>query len=201
MAHFNEYVDIAGLSVLVEHCLQQGKKRIYKKGEYFNRTGEVCRAFGYIVQGSFRHSYMDADSNRHVIGYNFEKSFVSDYNSLTGQLPAAVCSEAIRESIVYEISFNELEAFWKQSDEYQALGRKLAEGLFRMAYNRILNQYVSSPKTRYLELLKRCPNIIQLTSLKEIASFLNISPYTLSRIRKEVTFGVTNHGDGEPGTE
>ena len=58
-----------------------------------------------------------------------------------------------------------------------------------MTYHRLLNLYSASPKIRYQELLKRCPDIVHQTSLKEIASFLNISPYTLSRIRREITFG------------
>ena len=42
MAHFNEYLDLLELSPLVNHCLQNGKKRLYKKGEFFCQTSEVC---------------------------------------------------------------------------------------------------------------------------------------------------------------
>ncbi|WP_434475863.1 Crp/Fnr family transcriptional regulator, partial [Bacteroides acidifaciens] len=68
------------------------------------------------------------------------------------------------------------------------LHRILAEGLFRQAYMRYLDLHGSSPKARYLALLKRCPDILQNITLKEMASYLQITPTHLSRIRKELTF-------------
>ena len=108
------------------------------------------------------------------------KDFVVDYESFTKQTPAIVYTEAIKESTVYQLSYNQLEAFWAASQQNQLLGRKIAENLFCMTYQRLLNLYPNSPRVRYQELLRRCPDIVHQISLKEIASFLNISPYTLS---------------------
>ena len=114
---------------------------------------------------------------------------MADYESFTRQTPAIIYTEAIKASTVYQLSYNQLEEFWAATRQNQLLGRKIAENLFCMTYHRLLNLYSASPKIRYQELLKRCPDIVHQTSLKEIASFLNISPYTLSRIRREITFG------------
>lgn len=189
MAHFNEYLDFLELSPLIKHFLQNGKKRLYKKGEFFCQASEVCHNIAYISQGGFRYFYLDTEEDKHIIGYSFEKDFVVDYESFTKQTPAIVYTEAIKASTVYQLSYNQLEAFWAASQQNQLLGRKIAENLFYMTYHRLLSLYPNSPRIRYQELLRRCPDIVHQISLKEIASFLNISPYTLSRIRREITFG------------
>ena len=76
----------------------------------------------------------------------------------------------------------------RQLEHSPALRRALTEGLFRQAYMQYLDLYSSSPKARYLALLKRCPDILQNITLKEMASYLQITPTHLSRIRKELTF-------------
>ena len=188
MAHFNEYLDLLELSPLVYHFLHNGKKQLYKKGVFFCRADEVCHHIAYVSKGGFRYFCLDKEGDKHITGYSFEKDFVTDYYSFTRQMPAIVCTEAVKDSTVYQLSHEQLENFWELNSQNQLLGRKIAENLFCMTYHRLLDFYSVSPKVRYQELLKRCPDIIQQTSLKEIASFLNISPYTLSRIRRKITF-------------
>ena len=160
------------LSPLIKHFLQNGKKRLYKKGEFFCQASEVCHNIAYISQGGFRYFYLDTEEDKHIIGYSFEKDFVVDYESFTKQTPAIVYTEAIKASTVYQLSYNQLEAFWAASQQNQLLGRKIAENLFCMTYHRLLSLYPNSPRIRYQELLRRCPDIVHQISLKEIASFL-----------------------------
>jgi hypothetical protein len=65
-------------------------------------------------------------------------------------------------------------------------GRK---NLFKMVYARDLDHYRYTARSRYRRLLERCPQVVQMLSLKDIASFLNVTPVYLSKIRKEITFG------------
>ena len=104
MAHFNEYLDFLELSPLIKHFLQNGKKCLYKKGEFFCQASEVCHNIAYISQGGFRYFYLDTEEDKHIIGYSFEKDFVVDYESFTKQTPAIVYTEAIKESTVYQLS-------------------------------------------------------------------------------------------------
>ena len=68
------------------------------------------------------------------------------------------------------------------------IGREIAEALFVQTYTNLLDQYRFDAHSRYLRLLNRCPQIVQLVSLKNISSYLNITPQMLSRIRKCITF-------------
>lgn len=68
----------------------------------------------------------------------------------------------------------------------QRLGRYIAETMFAEIYQRLLGFYYDSPEQRYQALMKRCPNLQELITLKEIALFLGVTPETLSRIRKKL---------------
>ena len=69
------------------------------------------------------------------------------------------------------------------------MGRVVAEQLFAMAYRRLLDSYCSTPEERYLDLMKRYPDLKEQRPLKEIASFIGVTPETVSAIRKKLKKG------------
>ena len=69
--------------------------------------------------------------------------------------------------------------------ETQRLGRRIAETMFAEIYQRLLGFYCDTPEQRYQTLMKRCPDLQELITSKEIALFLGVTPETLSRIRKK----------------
>ena len=70
MAHFNEYLDFLKLSPLIKHFLQNGKKRLYKKGEFFCQASEVCHNIAYISQGGSKP--ISIKSNKLTILFHFK---------------------------------------------------------------------------------------------------------------------------------
>ena len=62
----------------------------------------------------------------------------------------------------------------------------MAAQLFVMTYRRLIDSYCSTPEERYIDLMKRYPNLKKLIPLKEIASFIGITPETLSNIRRRL---------------
>ena len=58
------------------------------------------------------------------------------------------------------------------------------EAVYTTVYDRYIDLYIKSPQQRYTELVTLHPNLFDLFSLKDIASFLNITPTHLSRLRK-----------------
>ena len=84
-------------------------------------------------------------------------------------------------------SLSKLNQFWETDMETQRLGRRIAETMFAEIYQRLLGFYCDTPEQRYQTLMKRCPDLQELITLKEIALFLGVTPETLSRIRKKST--------------
>ena len=67
-----------------------------------------------------------------------------------------------------------------------ANARRLAERLTCELYERMLQLYACTPQERYETLLRRCPELLNIVALKELASYLRVRPETLSRIRGRV---------------
>ena len=62
------------------------------------------------------------------------------------------------------------------------------EGIFQQIYANYIDLYSHDARERYRNLLKRCPQIVQQLSLKDIASYLKLHPNTISKIRHDITF-------------
>lgn len=186
MANFNHYVDTIELDFWREFCQREGKLRSYVKGDYFLRAGETPRYFGFIVSGYFKYSVVDSCGEEHVTGFALSNNLAGDFYS----------------AIHCDVSFNNLKAATNSTvlvvnaekvrnmlDTHPETRLSMAEELFRMAHERYINHYRQSPKERYVALMHLCPDILQYITLKELASYLQITPTHLSRIRKEILYG------------
>ena len=89
------------------------------------------------------------------------------------------------------ISGAELQRLFDTDPSMAKMDVKILKNLFKMVYCRDLDHYRYTARGRYRRLLERCPQVVQMLSLKDIASFLNITPIYLSKLRKEITFGKT----------
>lgn len=87
---------------------------------------------------------------------------------------------------MYSLSVHDLHDYWEFNKDTQRLGRLIAEELFVEMYGRLLQFYCDTPEQRYIKLLQRCPNLPQYITLKEIASYLGVTPETISKIRRKL---------------
>ena len=65
---------------------------------------------------------------------------------------------------------------------------QIYEHLFHQIYTQYLDTYRMTIREQYINLLHRCPQIVQQINLQDIASFLRVTPTTISNIRREITF-------------
>ena len=99
--------------------------------------------------------------------------------SIEADMPCEVCV----------ISGRELQALFDSDPKMMLHNVRILKNLFKMVYGRDLDHYRYTARSRYRRLLERCPQVVQMLSLKDIASFLNITPIYLSKLRREITFG------------
>ena len=167
MEDFNKYTSHINYSPIVDFTLQQGKETSYKKGEYFVRQGEACKIMGFVVSGSFRYCCVNS----------LGESSIDQSN---------VDIQALCDCTVYVINHSQLADFYDINNDHQKLGRRIAETLLWEIYDRMISMYSLTPEERYLDIINRCPDLLKLITLKELASYLLIRPETLSRIRRKV---------------
>ena len=179
------------IKALREFCEREGEAVSYRKGDQMEREGDPSRWFGYVTDGCFKYvTHGISDDREHITWFSFEGEFVVDYPTFLYGRPSQTTIEAMMPSRVLRVTGQQLEQFFDQSKETMKLRAVIAEHILFQFRSRYLDLHCATARERYDLLMQRCSGIVNTLPLSAIASFLNVTPQMLSRIRKEITFGV-----------
>ena len=182
--NFNTYYENIDHDFWRKLCVEQGVMRSYDKGDYFIERGQVGRYIGFVKSGTLKYVAYAADCSESVVGLEFAGEFVADFPfSLYGK-KSRVSIVAVTPSEIYCISAREVGMRMKSDEELYRAVADTNVALFDTTYNRYIDLHVKSVQERYNELIDKYKDIFLYFSLKDIASFLNITPTHLSRLRK-----------------
>lgn len=184
--NFNRYITEAEFSELAAFIRREGVVRRFARGERLSGQGLRSHRCGLVVQGAFRYVHADVAGEEHVVGYAFAGEFVGDYISMCVDASSQVTIGAMCGAEALLVPGERLETFYRTDAACERLGRRLAEHMLAEVYERLLDRYAASPQQRYEALTERCPDVLQLVPLRELASYLGVRPETLSRIRRRV---------------
>jgi CRP-like cAMP-binding protein len=180
ITNFNRYLELDEIPQWIEIFLEKGEVHTYGKDEYFLREGQKCDKMGFVKEGAFRHTVSTSDGTERIAGYSFVGDFITSFTAFDGD-NSAVSLQAIRDSTVYILPKEEIYSY--QTLDYR---RRVAEVSLADVYGRLLLMHTGTPEERYRHLIARFPAILNEVPLKEIASFLRMTPETLSRVRKKL---------------
>tara|TARA_R110000868_G_scaffold399969_1_gene674027 strand:+ start:69 stop:644 length:576 start_codon:yes stop_codon:yes gene_type:complete len=163
------------------------KKITLQKGEFFIEQNKISKQIAFINSGILRTYYINDKAEEITSCFCTENNLASSYKSFILQSPSNVAMIALEKTELLVISFNDLQGLYKESTNWQTIGRIVAEKEFIVMeqYASILNN--ETAKEKYLRLLKEQPEIIQKSPINYIASYLGVTRRTLSRIRKEIS--------------
>ena len=143
-----------------------------------------------MERGCFKYMvHNDEEGKDYCTGFAFEGEFVVDFPYCLDGDVSEVSIEADMPCKVCIISGRELQELFDSDPKMMLHNVRILKNLFKMVYGRDLDHYRYTARSRYRRLIDRCPQVVQMLSLKDIASFLNITPSYLSTLRKEMTFG------------
>jgi CRP-like cAMP-binding protein len=155
-----------------------------KKGEIIVSEGDVCDYIFFIAKGSLRGFYFH--EGREITSWiEFENDFSSATYSFVTRKPGFENIESTENSILYVISYNDLNRIYKNHPEFNYIGRLLTEKYYVGLMERTICLQYQTATERYEQLVSNQPYMLQRASLGHIASYLGISQETLSRIRKK----------------
>ena len=179
IGHFSE-ADIQ----LLENRISQ--KQV-KKGEVILKQGEVCKSVHFIIKGAFLQYNFKDEIEQNVIDLHFEGDWFLSHQSFISQKPSETIIEAYAESVVFEININTLHHLIGLSPAFFQLGKVLEQINSRTHFfdNSL------TPLQKYQYLIEKRREIIQTFPLKIIASYLKITPETLSRVREKLAKGIS----------
>ncbi len=153
---------------------------------FYLHAGDVCTHTAYLNKGCSRSYTLDAKGKEHVLFFGFENWWLGDYESYVTQRPGKLYVEAVEDLELLCIAHADFEAF---SVRFPALGlwhQGLQTKMTFAMINRLIEVKSCTPEERLLALVKQRPDIFQRVALRDIASYLDIEPPSLSRMRRRV---------------
>lgn len=162
------------------------KERTLLKDDFLLSEGESCKTLTFIKTGSFRSFHIKSNGSSANLMLNSNNELISNYDSFLSGLPSNIFIQSIEKSEVIIIFKNDLDKLLEDSLYWNKLGRILTENIFLVAKNRLESIIYKTPEERYLDLINYSPGFLESYSLTDLASFIGVTPQSLSRIRARI---------------
>ena len=160
----------------------------FAKGETILHEGEICHSIYWIVKGLVRQYYFK--NKKELTEYMAtENTICMSIESLFREEPSKQIIQALEPTIIYALPMHDLEAVSMKSINIQMLYRKILEESLIISQQRADMLRFESAQDRYQKLVKTSPQLILRAPLVYIASYLQMTPETLSRVRTAALLG------------
>ncbi|HET6539950.1 MAG TPA: Crp/Fnr family transcriptional regulator [Chryseolinea sp.] len=156
-----------------------------KKGEFLLRAGDKAMYGMFVASGCLRTYTIDNKGKEHILQFSPEDWWTGDMNSLVNDLPSQYFIDAIEDSQVLLFDDASLQKLNKYIPETAAMYEAALKKSLVAKSQRIISSLTATAEERYDEFLKKYPSLIQRVPQHMIASYLGVSPETVSRIRKQ----------------
>lgn len=157
--------------------------RLFRKRQFVLQEGDVCTQFNFVVRGCLRTYKIDAKGNAHILQFATENSWINDLGSFHGLRSSTLNIDALEDTVVLQISYDDLIALYTQAPRFDRIFRVLIENAFVRLQERLLQTISSTAEDRYQSFLELYPNLINRLSQVQIAAFIGVTPEFLSRLR------------------
>jgi len=169
-----------------EICKSLFSPKKLRRRQYILQQDDICKNLIFVEKGILRSYSIDTKGNEHILQFAPEGWWISDvYSFLTGE--AAVYNiEAIEDSELLLISKSSLDELYERVPKFERYFRLLSQANMVATHRRLTASLSDSADEKYLRLLSAYPNIVARVPQHMIASYLGITPETLSRVRKRI---------------
>lgn len=168
-------------------ALRSAMKKVHlNKGEFFLKSGEVCYSVAFIGKGSMRLFYESPDKEV-CNDFFFENSIIGSFASFLSQSPSIVNIAAIEKCTLFTVHYNHVMELIKIYPSLSKMANVVVQELLIRAERREAALLRNTPEERFKNLMEEHPKIFKRIPLHYVASYLGITPETLSRYRTRFT--------------
>jgi CRP-like cAMP-binding protein len=158
-----------------------------RKRQYILNAGDVCRYITFVENGLLRSFTTDDDGHEHVVQFATEGWWISDVESFISGKDASYNIEALEDSELLHLTRHAMDELLMQLPVMERFFRLLMQNNVVALQRRLIAYMSLSAEEKYLKLMEVAPDIMNRASQQHIASYLSVTPETLSRIRKKIS--------------
>ncbi|MGD0037797.1 MAG: Crp/Fnr family transcriptional regulator [Bacteroidota bacterium] len=168
-------------------CCQFFTSRKVRKNQFLLQQGEVCKHLAFVNDGCLREYSVDHKGEVHIIQFAISDWWIADLTSFLSGSPSTQYIDALQDSEVLLLEHKSREKVVESVPKMERFFRLLLESNYVATVKRINDSLSESAEERYLSFLQMYPSLVEQVPQHDIASYLGITPQSLSRIRKEIS--------------
>lgn len=176
------------LTATEEACITAAMQyQAVAKKQVLLQQGQVAKAITYVHSGALRAYYIDRDGNENIIMFAINDWWVTDIYSFTTGNPGLLTIDSMEDSELLHLPKTALEGLFIQVPKFERFFRIIMQNSYVREQLRTIQNLSITAEERYINFVNKYPQFVQRVPLKQIASYLGITPEFLSVIRKKLS--------------
>lgn len=173
---------------ITNHDWEEFSKRLYykkfQKNDLILQAGEVENYMYFMVAGISR-IFQQKNDIEYTLRFNFPISVFNSYASFISQQPSFVNVQALSDLKAFRMSYTDMQSLYDATENGDRVGRRMLELLYLQREMKELQLHSKTAEDYYFELIKNNAQLTEQIPQKYLASYLGITPESLSRIKRK----------------
>lgn len=162
------------------------RRRELRRRQYILQDGDICKHYTFILKGCLKMYHIDPQGKDHTLLFGIEGDWIADLGSAHHREPSHCFIEAIESSVILQIAVPDLWQLWNRFHIFDRYFRVITEDAYSALQRRLVLSYSASGRERYEAFVRDFPHLPNRLPAMQIASYLGITPESLSRIKREL---------------
>ena len=169
-----------------ELCKNNFRPKRMLKRQFLLQEGDVCRELTFVEKGALYSHSVDSKGDRNVLRFAFDGWWMADLQSFFTDTPSTLNIEILEDSELLVLDRRNHEKLLKAIPAYERYHRIILQNAYIAAQQRLENALGRTAEEKYSRLLAHNPEFMHRVPLNLVASYLGMSPETLSRVRRQM---------------
>lgn len=166
-----------------ELCKNNFRPKRMLKRQFLLQEGDVCRQLTFVEKGALYSYSVDSKGNQHVLRFAFDGWWIADLQSFFTGSPSTLNIEMLEDSELLVLDRKNHEKLLENIPAYERYHRIIVENAYVALQQRVENALGLTAEEKYTRLIEYNPEFMNRVPLNLVASYLGVSPETLSRVR------------------